>query len=217
MKQLLGFTPKNMELYQLAFLHASASSEKGFNNERLEFLGDAVFGLIAADHLFEVFPQGDEGFLTEMRAKIVSRRQLNEIALSIGLEPHINYQSDPKQEASIPGNSLEAVVGALYLDKGYQHTSRFVIQKLIKPHINVSQLENVELNFKSKLLEWGQKHGIEINFKLLKETQVENRPYFRMGVFVANEQKGEAADFNKKKAEQQAAAQALISIGEEVS
>jgi len=206
-----------MELYQLAFLHASASPKKGINNERLEFLGDAVFGLIVADHLFAVFPTGDEGFLTEMRAKIVSRRQLNEIALAIGLKQHIKFQSDPKQEASIPGNALEAVVGAVYLDKGFKHTSGFVIKKLIKPHINISKLENVEFNFKSKLLEWGQKHNIDISFKLLEETQLQKRPYFRMGVFVEHEKKGEAADFNKKNAEQQAAAQALQNIGEDIN
>lgn len=213
LKQLLGFAPKDTTLYQLAFLHSSTSLQKGFNNERLEYLGDAVLGLMVAHYLFEYFPQGDEGFLTEMRAKIVSRKQLNAIALELGLDEYIKYQTDPKQEASIPGNALEAVVGALYLDKGYQRTEKFVLEKLIHPYIDIKELQKTELNFKSKLLEWGQKNSKEITFTLLEEGLSDGRPFFSIGVFVNKKEQGRASDFNKKKAEQQAASKAYMKLG----
>jgi ribonuclease-3 len=161
LKNLLGFVPGNLSLYRLAFRHKSVAQavKKGVknSNERLEFLGDAVLGSVVAEVLFKMYPYEDEGFLTELRSKIVSRNNLNALARKLGLDSLIQYDNrmvNSTRQGSLLGDAFEALIGAVYLDKGYDFTKGFLINRIIKAHIDIHTLEQTETNFKSKLIEW---------------------------------------------------------------
>ncbi|MGN6641024.1 MAG: ribonuclease III family protein, partial [Mucilaginibacter sp.] len=173
LKNLLGFVPGNLSLYRLAFRHKSVAQnvKKGIknSNERLEFLGDAVLGSVVAEVLFKLYPYEDEGFLTELRSKIVNRGNLNQLARKLGFEQLIQYDNrmvNSTRQSSLLGDAFEALVGAIYLDKGYDFTKNFLVNHIIKSHIDIRQLEQTETNFKSKLIEWCQRHGQDITFEL---------------------------------------------------
>lgn len=169
-KNILGFTPRRTDIYQIAFIHKSKSQETTnghkVNNERLEYLGDAVLGAIVAEYLYRKFPYQGEGFLTVTRSKIVSRANLNKLAQKIGLSQLIQYN---KQQQGIfkskDGDAFEALVGAIYLEKGYEFTRKVIIERVINIHLDVDAMIHQDWNFKSKLIDWGQKERHKVSFE----------------------------------------------------
>jgi ribonuclease-3 len=213
LKNLLGFVPGNLSLYKMAFRHKSVAQvlkDRAKNsNERLEFLGDAVLGSVVAEVLFKIYPYKDEGFLTEMRSKIVSRVNLNQLAKKLGFGVLIEF--DPKsvnitsKQSSLLGDAFEALVGAVYLDKGYDFTKEFLSQRIIKPHVDIHTLELTETNFKSKLIEWCQRHSKDISFELKANEDGENPKLFTIQVIIDGEPMASGVDYSKKNAEKFAA------------
>ena len=216
LKNILGFVPGNIKLYQLAFRHKSVAAQikEGVknSNERLEFLGDAVLGAVVAELLFKLYPYKDEGFLTEMRSKIVSRANLNQLSRKLGFDKLIQYDSRmisyPTKQGSLLGDAFEAVVGAIYLDKGYKFTREFLLTRIIKPHVDIHTLEITETNFKSRLIEWCQQYGKEVVFVQVDNPQGESAKMFSVEVHVSGETCGIGRDYNKKSAEKLAAEKA---------
>ncbi len=209
-QNIAGFTPSNLELYRLATMHSSIAKENGSgykeSNERLEYLGDAILGAAVADFLFKKFPFKPEGFLTEIRSRIVNREALNLLARKIGVANIVQFdQKNAHLQQVILGNTLEAIVGAIYLDKGYIRTKKFVIDKLINPNYNVDDLVNSDSNFKSKIIEWAQREGKDVKFEILNVKKGRNHKEFTAQVLVDNEAKGTGYGNSKKKAEQDAA------------
>lgn len=215
LRPLLGFTPANLAIFKLAFSHKSSNTEKTYsnNNERLEYLGDAVLGTIVAEYLFKKYPNSDEGFLTKMRSKIVKRQSLNKIADKMGLDMILAEYNNTRLSRSMLGNAMEALVGAIYLESGYQQTRNFVIRKMLMNHVNVHELESFDDNYKSQLLEWCQKNGQTVTYKLLARYKFEKRDRFKVAVMVDGQKVATADDFNKKSAEQLASEKALVALG----
>jgi len=209
-RNIAGITPSNLALYKLATLHSSIAKEKdnGFkeSNERMEYLGDAVLGAAVADYLFKKFPFKDEGFLTEIRSRIVNREALNLLARKIGVGNIVQYDSKNSHlQQVILGNTLEAIVGAIYLDKGFLRCKKFVIDKLISPNYDLDALINSNPNFKSKIIEWAQREGKDVRFEILDVKKSRNHKEFTAQVIVDKEPMGTGYGNNKKKAEQDAA------------
>ena len=216
LKSLLGFTPANLSIFKLAFSHKSNSTEKGYaiqNNERLEYLGDAVLGTIVAEYLFQKYPNSDEGFLTKMRSKIVKRKSLNMIGDKMGLDVLLSEHNNTRLSRSMLGNAVEALVGAIYLECGYRKTKRYIIRQILRKYVNVHQLERVDDNYKSQLLEWCQKNGRNVNYKLLARYKYEKRDRFKVAVMINGQRLAIADDFNKKSAEQNASEKAMHALG----
>lgn len=213
MKRIIGFQPSNLELYALAMKHSSAAEEsrKGFmeSNERLEYLGDSVLGMAVAEYLFNKYPFKDEGFLTEVRSRIVNREHLNQLARKIGLGDVIKYNGQLKSNGqsfkSIYGDALEALVGAVYLDKGFRATRSFIIKKLIIPHIDLDDIIKTDTNFKSKIIEWSQKENKDLRFEVEEQNNEKHFKKFEAKVFVGKKQISVGHGLSKKKAEQNAA------------
>lgn len=216
LKNLLGFVPGNIRLYQMAFRHKSVAVmiKDGVknSNERLEFLGDAVLGSVVAELLFKLYPYKDEGFLTEMRSKIVSRANLNQLSRKLGFNEMIEFDarmiSYPNKQGSLLGDAFEALVGAVYLDKGYTFTREFLLSRIIKPHVDIQTLEVTETNFKSRLIEWCQHNNKEISFMQVDNPEGESNKMFSVVAVVDGEECGLGRDFNKKSAEKIAAERA---------
>ena len=220
LKRKLGFSPRKIELYYLAFVHRSASVEQSnggaVNNERLEYLGDAVIDMIVADFLFKSFPERDEGFLTQMRSKIVKREQLNKLAIKMKLNELIVSQTSAAiQHKHINGNTLEALIGAIYLDKGYKRARKFFITKILSRYLDLNLLVTTEVDFKSRLIEWGQKNKQEVFFGISEEIDEENGIIFVSKVKVGDQKLGKGKGFNKKQAQQQAAKEALEKLAKD--
>jgi len=216
--KLTGFSSVDIEIYDLAFTHRSASiyHGKGFsvNNERLEFLGDSILDAIVADYLFENYPNENEGFLTNLRSRVVNRQSLNELALTLGLDKHIIAHIDKSGLApSVLGNALEAFVGAVFIDKGYNLTRRFVIRKLLVPYTDFNKISLVDTNFKGRIIDWAQKHHREIEFEC-KEEQVNSKSghLFSIKLILEGNEIGFGQGESKKEAEQRAAEEALKKI-----
>jgi ribonuclease-3 len=211
LRNVLGFTPKNIELYRVALSHRSVREGSDQNNERLEFLGDAILGAIVANYLFMRYPYKDEGFLTEMRSKMVNRNQLNDIAIKIGLKKitFFNRFDNSLKISQIFGNTLEALAGAVYLDKGYNETVKWVSTHIIHPHLFMQDLENLDINLKNKLYGWANKNGKTLEFDTLNETIENGRRLFTIGAKIDGEIIAEAKAFNKKDASQVAAQKAI--------
>lgn len=215
---IIGSTPDNFRLYKLALTHTSFARQnaagKHETNERLEFLGDAVLGAVVAEHLFNKFPYEDEGFLTEIRSRIVNRESLNYIALKIGLNLLVKVDSSNhgSRHKSVNGNALEALVGAIYLDKGYDNTRRFILSKILKPHVDLHSLVTTTINFKSKLIEWAQSQNKEIRFDIVKRKQQGNTTEFTSEVYIGNEPIATGVGLSKKKADQAAAEKGLAAL-----
>jgi len=167
LKGVLGYTPSHLSLYKTALTHRSVKDTIDENNERLEYLGDAILSALVADYLFKRYPYKEEGFLTEMRSKMVNRQQLNDIAVKMGLKKITVYnKADASLKTSqIFGNTLEALVGAIYLDKGYKKTNKWVNDRIIIPHMFIEDLENLEINHKNKLYGWANKNGKQLEFE----------------------------------------------------
>lgn len=216
LRGILGFTPANMDIFKLAFSHKSSNSDKAYamqNNERLEYLGDAVLGTIVAEYLFKKYPNSDEGFLTKMRSKIVKRKSLNKIGDKMGLDVLLQEYNSTRLSRSMLGNAIEALVGAIYLECGYRRTMSFVVKKMLRNYINVHDLERFDDNYKSQLLEWCQKNGQTVSYKLLARYKFEKRDRFKVAVMVDGEKIATADDFNKKSAEQMASERAMVALG----
>ena len=204
-----GFYPKNLALYQVAFTHKSVAAETvgsyHVSNERMEYLGDAVLSLAVADYLFHTYPTQAEGFLTEMRSRIVSRVSLNKLAQKLGLDNYIHHAPDGNAARSMGGNAFEALMGAIYLDRGYEFARRVIIDRIVRVHIDIDELQNTDVNFKSKLLEWAQKHKKHLEFRMLEEIGEGHRKEFHVQVFIDEQPYGEATFRSIRGAEQLAA------------
>ena len=222
-RNIFGYQPGNIALYRLAFKHKSMATSvtKGFrhSNERLEYLGDAVLGSIVADFLFKKFPYKDEGFLTEMRSRIVSRSNLNSLSRKLGIDRLVEASRDNNvTHSSILGDAFEAFVGAVYLDKGYRFAQAIIINQVIQTHLDIEELLTTEINFKSKVIEWAQKDRKSAEFKLVEELDngKKNKLYM-VCLVVDGKELGRGRDFSIKKAEQQAARKAWEKLFEEES
>jgi ribonuclease-3 len=218
LKQVLGYTPRNYRLYQLALIHKSASGkfskEHNIHNERLEFLGDAILDSIVAEHLYSNFPYKDEGFLTQLRSKIVNRDSLKKVALKMGIGDLIIASISRDNHKGLFGDTLEAIIGAIYLDKGYKKVRKFILNKVINHHINLEKLSETEMDFKSRIIEWGQKNKKDINFACQEQSNGnENTPVFISHLLVFDDIVGMGIGKSKKEAEQNAAKQAIQMIG----
>ena len=208
---MFGFMPNNIELYKLALIHKSASVEledgSHINNERLEFLGDAVIESVTSDYLFIEFPDRDEGFLTQVRSKMVSRQSLNRIASAIGLDKHvISNAAGNTTQKHIYGDAFEAMMGAIYLDQGYDFVNRLLINKIFAKHLSLDDVLQSETDFKSRLIEWCQKNRYSIEFRTDTDRSATNtRPTFHSVVYVDGIAVGHGHGDSKKAAEQNAA------------
>mgnify|MGYP000035103743 CR=1 FL=1 len=208
LKRILGFIPGNIELYEQAFRHKSAAEEdiRGVknSNERLEFLGDAILDAIVADYFFLKFPFKGEGFLTKMRSRMVSRAFLNDLAKKLDLDTFLEISEGVVNAKSVFGNALEALIGAIYLDKGYDITRKFVVEKIIADHVNIESLVELESDFKSKLIIAAQKAKKNLSFTI---QQVENEQFHYYIATIVIEGVGiiDGKGNSKKIAEQQAA------------
>ena len=215
LNNVLGFSPGDASLYKTALSHRSVREGADENNERLEFLGDAVLSSIIAHYLFKKYPYKGEGFLTEMRSKMVNRQKLNEIALKMGLKKITFYNKfdNALKISQIFGNTLEALIGAVFLDKGYRKTQRWVEEYIIFPHLFTDDLEGIEINIKNKLYGWANKNGKALEFETLDEKIENGRRLFTIGATVDGELVSQAKGYNKKDASQIAAQMAVEKLG----
>jgi len=212
---LLGYRTGNVLLFQTALNHRSVKDNPTENNERLEFLGDAVIGTVVADYLFKKYPYKGEGFLTEMRSKMVNRAQLNNIAVQMGLRKmtRFNKMDGGLRTSQIFGNTLEALVGAIYLDKKYDFTKKWIVEKMIQPYLFMDDLEQIDINIKNKIIGWALKQGKQIDFVLAGEQLEGRRRLFTINVVLDGEVVASQKGFTKKDASQLAAQKAIEALG----
>lgn len=213
--RILGFFPRDIRFYQQALLHKSTSvrSEKGrpLNNERLEFLGDAILDAIVGDIVYKHFEGRREGFLTNTRSKIVQRETLNKLAVEIGLDKLVKYSTRSSSHNSyMYGNAFEAFIGAIYLDQGYERCKQFMEKKILKNYIDLDKMSRKEVNFKSKLIEWSQKNKMEVSFELIEQfLDRDYNPMFHTEVRIESLSAGTGTGYSKKESQQNAAQMAL--------
>lgn len=216
LKNIFGFRPRNLHLYQLCFRHRSVNKDVNgikINNERLEYLGDAVLGSVVADFLFKKFPYKGEGFLTEMRSKIVCRSNLEKLSRKLGLDKLIESSPEIRNSAkSMRGDAFEAFIGALYLDKGYNFTRGIIINRIINIHIDIDTLEFTDTNFKSKLIEWAQKEKKNVEFRMIGERGEKNQKQYEIEILVDDTPVSQGIDFSIKGAEKIAAEKACHTL-----
>lgn len=207
LKNVLNIKTGNTLLYRTALSHRSVKETPDENNERLEYLGDAVLSAIIADYLFKRYPYKGEGFLTEMRSKMVNRQQLNDIALKMGLRKLTFYNKfdNALKGSQIFGNTLEALVGAVYLDKGYLKTHNWVLKQIVIPHMFVDDLEAIDINLKNKLIGWANKNGKTLTFELAEEKMEGSRRLFTINAMLDGQLLSQGKGYNKKDASQVAA------------
>jgi len=208
LKSILGFRPLNIELYEQAFTHASVAGQEDESteesNERLEFLGDAVLGAIVAEYFFIKFPNKNEGELTKLRSKMVSRSFLNQLAIDMGLDSFLETSADTRRSKSIFGDAFEALIGAIYLDRGYQSCKKFVTEKVIPDYVEVGKLIKTESDFKSRFIELAQKN--KYNFEFINVMlQHPDHIRYRSTLFISGKEESQGEGPSKKKAEQMAA------------
>ena len=216
--RMLGFYPRDIRIYEQALLHKSSSvkSDKGrlLNNERLEFLGDAILDAVVGDIVYQKFEGKREGFLTNTRSKIVSRESLNHVAEQIGLVKLIKFNTRQSAHNSyMGGNAFEALVGAIYLDRGYEYCKYFMEHRIIGQYLNLEKLSRKEVNFKSKLIEWTQKNKVVIAFELVSQTLDEfNSPVFETEILIEGIPACKGKGYSKKESQQIAAHETLNKI-----
>lgn len=207
---IFGICPNNIELYKLALIHRSASvflpDGTPINNERLEFLGDAVLESIVSDFLFIEFPDENEGFLTQTRSKIVSRQTLNDLCVKIGLSEHIiSNAGGGVIQKHLNGDALEAMIGAIYLDKGYDIVNRLIINKILRKYLDLGEMTHTETDFKSRLIEWCQKSKHTIRFDTgFDSDSTAQHPSFKSVAIIDDMEVGFGVGESKKEAEQRA-------------
>lgn len=216
--RILGFFPRDIKVYQQALLHKSTSvrSEKGrpLNNERLEFLGDAILDAIVGDIVFRHFEGRREGFLTNTRSKIVQRETLNKLAVEIGLDKLVKSSTRSCSHNSyMYGNAFEAFIGAIYIDQGYERCMEFMQKRIFNRYIDLEKMSRKEVNFKSKLIEWSQKHKVEVSFELIEQfLDKDYNPMFHTEVRIEGLSAGKGTGYSKKESQQNAAQMALKKI-----
>ena len=216
--RILGFYPHNIQIYEQALLHKSSAvrSEKGrpLNNERLEFLGDAILDAIVGDIVYKRFEGKREGFLTNTRSKIVQRETLNKLAVEIGLDKLIKYSTRSSSHNSyMYGNAFEAFIGAIYLDQGYERCKQFMEQRIINRYIDLDKISRKEVNFKSKLIEWSQKNKMEVSFELIEQfLDHDSNPVFQTEVRIEGLPAGTGTGYSKKESQQNAAQMAIKKV-----
>lgn len=220
--KIVGFYPHDISLYQQAVAHKSSSirlnNGKWVNNERLEFLGDAILDAIIADILYKEFENKKEGFLTNMRSRIVQRETMNKMAVELGLENLlITSTRNVAHNTNMYGDALEALIAAIYLDQGYRVAKQFVFQTLIEKHLDFEDVVKTEIDFKSRLIEWGQKYKLDVRFDLIDSYyDNEHNPIFHSSVLIANIESGIGVGYSKKESHQKAAEKALKLIEEDI-
>lgn len=220
--KILGFKPKKLQIYKKAFLHRSVNKKdkqgNPVNYERLEFLGDAMLGTIISKHLYNEVPGGDEGYLTKMRSKIVSRKHLNELGKDLGL---INFVESriPKTHFgdNIHGNVFEALVGAIYLDRGYKYCEKFIFKRVIKPYVDIEQLEGKVISYKSLLIEWCQKEKKEFKYQVYEDNGKDPLKHFAVKLSINDKVMAKARATSKKKAEEKASRRAYFALQDRIS
>ncbi len=215
--QILGFKPKNLDLYRKAFTHRSVNlkDSKGLplNYERLEFLGDTVLGSIISHYLYKQVPTGDEGYLTKMRSKIVSREHLNELGRDLDLIKFVNSRIPNEHFGdNIHGNVFEALVGAIFLDKGYSSCEKFIHQRLIKPYVDIENLEGKIISYKSLIIEWCQKEKKEFLYETYEDDGNDDLKHFAVKLFINKKLIAKARATSKKKAEESASKRAYYAL-----
>ena len=208
---LIGYRSTKMVLFHTAFNHRSLKENPSEKNERMEFLGDAIISSVVAEYLFKKYPYKGEGFLTEMRSKMVNRQQLNHIAIQMGLKKmtRFNKLDGGLKSSQIFGNTLEALVGAIYLDKQYEFTKKWIIEKMIQPYLFMDELEQIDINIKNKIIGWALKQGKQIDFVLADETLEGRRRLFTINIVIDGEVITSQKGFTKKDASQIAAQKAI--------
>ncbi len=215
--KIVGFKPKNINYYKKAFTHRSLNKKdkegNAVNFERMEFLGDAMLSAVIASHLFRTVPGGNEGYLTKMRSKIVSRKHLNELGKDLGLLSHIQTNIPSEQFGiNIHGNLFEALVGAIYLDRGYKYCRRFIYERVIDPYVDIEQLEGTVISYKGLLIEWCQKEKKEFSFEVYEDTGKDEMKHFAVKLRIEDRVVAKARATSKKKAEEKAARRAYYAF-----
>lgn len=215
LEHILGFTPKHISYFKLAFMHRSQPDEVTDSNERLEFLGDAILGAIVAEYLFKKYPYQSEGYLTELRSRIVRRETMNNVALRMGLNKLVLYNKNDRglSRSHIFGNALEALIGAVYLDQGFIKTRTFILNQIIRSYIDLDTMESTDTNYKNQLLSWAQRNNRVLAFETLDEKTEASRKLFTVGIMLDGELFANGSGYNKKEAGQVAAKNALDKIG----
>jgi len=217
-RALTGYYPRSLKYYKSALTHKSLNniptSGSRHDNERLEFLGDAILSAVIAEHLFAIFPECNEGFLTRMRSKLVNRENLNKIALEMGFDTLVRlHKNGTPNKKHVFGNALEAFIGAIYLDMGYQKTRAFIIEKIIRTQDDLDQLACEEWDFKSRIIQWGQKNKQEVSFESYELNGTNKpEPLFVATIHIMDTIAGEGLGATKKEAQQHAARQALENL-----
>ncbi|MGD1948003.1 MAG: ribonuclease III [Croceivirga sp.] len=220
-KAILGFRPKNLEIYKKAFLHRSMNQRDAQGNpqnyERLEFLGDSMLGTIISKHLYNKVPEGNEGYLTKMRSKIVSRKHLNELGKDLKLLNFVESRI-PKSHFgdNIYGNVFEALVGAIYLDRGYSACEKFINDRVIDPYIDIEQLEGKVISYKSLLIEWCQKQKKNFNYNVYEDTGNDELRHFAVKLSIDDKVMAKARATSKKKAEEKASKRAYYALQDKI-
>jgi len=222
LKKILGFQPKDLKYYRKAFIHRSTNKKNDdgnpINYERLEFLGDAMLSSIISDYLFREVPSGDEGYLTKMRSKIVSREHLNELGKDFGLITFLESKIPKKNFGdNVHGNMFEALVGAIFLDRGYPYCKKFISNKVIKPYVDIQKLEGKVISYKSLLIEWSQKEKKVFTFQIYDDTGKGAIKHFAVKLSLDGKIIAKARATSKKKAEERAAKRAYFALQEKIS
>ncbi|WP_298478624.1 ribonuclease III [uncultured Maribacter sp.] len=221
-KAILGFKPKNLGIYKKAFLHRSANVKDSdgipMNYERLEFLGDSMLGTIISKYLYNEVPEGDEGYLTKMRSKIVSREHLNELGKDLELIKFVESRI-PKSHFgdNIHGNVFEALIGAIYLDRGYKYCEIFIENKVVKPYVDIEQLEGKVISYKSLIIEWCQKQKKTFNYNVYEDTGNDTLKHFAVKLSIADTVVAKARATSKKKAEERASKRAYFALQDKMN
>ena len=220
LSKILGFYPDNLQIYEQALLHKSSSVETGdgkwLNNERLEFLGDGILDAAVADIVYKRYPNKREGFLTNTRSKIVQRETMNKVAVQLGLDQMVVYSTKINSHNNhMYGNALEALIGAIYLDQGYDVCYKFIRDVMIEKYIDVDTLVRKEINFKSNLIEWSQKNKMEVSFELIEQfLDHDSNPVFQTEVRIEGLPAGTGTGYSKKESQQNAAQMAIKKVKE---
>ena len=222
LKNLLNFSPKNINKYKKAFTHRSVqmTDNKGnpINYERLEFLGDSILGSVIASYLYKKVPTGSEGYLTQMRSKIVSREHLNELGKDLDLIRFVNSNIDQNTVGdNIHGNIFEALVGAIYLDRGYNYAQKFIYENVILPYVDIEKLEGKITSYKGLIIEWCQKQKKKYKFETYEDSGNESIKHFSVKVSIDGEQVAKGRATSKKKAEEQASKRVYYAFQSEIS
>ncbi|MDT7828758.1 ribonuclease III [Pricia sp. S334] len=222
MIKILGFKPKRLHFYKKAFLHRSVNEKdqagNPMNYERLEFLGDSMLGTIISQHLFIEVPEGDEGYLTKMRSKIVSRKHLNQLGRDLGLIAFVESRI-PKTHfgENIHGNVFEALIGAIYMDRGYRYCQKFILEKVIDPYVDIEQLEGKVISYKSLIIEWCQKQKKAFDYQVYDDTGKDALKHFAVKLRIENQVVAKARATSKKKAEEKASKRAYYALQDKMN